>query len=207
MRQPASLLFALLLLLAACQPLRGLLAPPPARQLGRQLGRLLTAHPELLTRDTVLVHDTITVPVLRVETRFVGRTDPVRASTDSLRFAAALDSLLHRLQTSLDTAGRRAAVRGVQAVVGRARPRFPDTLCFDTLGLRGQVWRTGAAYRLRLTRAETRLAHAVPVLATTLHPCDCPTAPLWHDPRTWPWAWLLAGFAGGVFTCLLLRRR
>ena len=197
----------LCLLLACCAALGGcgirrLLAPPPERQ----LGRLLTAHPELLTRDTVLVHDTITVPRLRVETRFVYRSDPARAVADSLRLTAGLDSLLRRLQASLDTASHRAAVRGVYKFVQQARPRFPDTLCFDTLGLRGKVWRSGTADRLSLTRATIRQARTVPVLTTTLRPCDCPTALIWYDPRTWPWLWLLLGFVAGLLLCFSLRR-
>jgi hypothetical protein len=159
----------------------------------RQLGKLLTAHPELAQPDTVTIHDTITVPQVHVETKFVYRTNPVKEQRDSLR----LDSLLQKLETHLDTASRRATVREVFHYVRTERPRFPDTLCFDTLGLRGKVWRNGSNYRISLTRQEIRQPHAARAVVTRLKPCDC-AALVWYDPRTWPYGWLLVGILLGL---------
>ncbi|MDO7877375.1 hypothetical protein Q5H93_21720 [Hymenobacter sp. ASUV-10] len=176
------------LALSSCK-LGKLFEPSPERQ----LGRLLTAHPELAAADTVTIHDTITVPQVHVETKFVYRANPAREHTDSLR----LDSLLQKLETHLDTASRRATVREVFQYVRTERPRFPDTLCFDTLGLRGKVWRTGSAYQISLTRKEIRQPHAARAVVARLKPCDC--APLvWYDPRTWPYGWLLCGILIGL---------
>lgn len=168
----------------------------------QQLSRLVARHPELQRTDTVMVHDTITVPTLQVETRFVFTPNVVRERADSLQ----LDSLLQKLETSLDTAKRRATTREVFRYIRAERPRFPDTLCFDTLGLRGKVWRTGSAYRISLMRKEIRQPHTAKAVVATLHPCDCATT-IWYDPRTWPWLWVLAGFVAGNLLCFTLARR
>ena len=176
------------LALSSCK-LGKLFEPSPERQ----LGKLLTAHPELAQRDTVTIHDTITVPQVHVETKFVYRANPAREHTDSLR----LDSLLQKLETHLDTASRRATVREVFHYVRTERPRFPDTLCFDTLGLQGKVWRTGSSYHISLTRQEIRQPHAARAVVARLKPCDCALL-VWYDPRTWPYGWLLCGILIGL---------
>ena len=191
------LAFLLCLTLGSCAVSR-LLRPTPEQQ----LSRLVARHPELSHRDTVTIRDTVTVPAVRVETKFVYRPDPARERADSLN----LDSLLQKLETSLDTAKRRAATREVFRYIRVARPAFPDTLCFDTLGLRGKVWRAGSQYRISLLRREIRQPHEAKAIVTTLKPCTCKTV-IWYDPRTWPWLWVLAGFGAGCLLCFRLNRR
>lgn len=191
---------ALLLGLSACNPLRHLFAPNPERE----LGRLLTAHPELNTRDTVsvTVHDTVTVAKIDVQTRYVAVPNVVREQRDSLQ----LDSLINKLSASLDTAQRKAAQTSIRRLI-RARPIFPDTLCFDTLGVHGRIWQWGNVYNIRLTRDEIKTPHTATgkSVLQRLKPCSCKSV-IWYDPRTWPYLWLLAGFVAGLFLCFSIRR-
>lgn len=185
-------------LLGSCGVTR-LFEPSPARQ----LAKLVAAHPELQTRDTVTVHDTITVPQLRVETRFVYRANVVRERADSLK----LDSLLQKLESSLDTAKRRATTKEVFRYLRAERPRFPDTLCFDTLGLRGKVWHSGNAYRISLVRQQIRQGHAAKAVVARLKPCDCDTPATWYLPYTWPrWAIFWPAFLLGSLCTLFVTR-
>ncbi len=180
------------LALANCSTVR----PTPERQ----LDALLTAHPTLTVRDTITVHDTVTIQAVKVETRYVAVPNVVRERRDSLQ----LDSLLAHLSAELDTAQRKAAQSSIHRLV-RQRPYFPDTLCFDTLGVHGRIWQRGNVYTIKLTRdAITRPVTATTVV-TRLKAGNCPAA-IWYDPRTWPWAWVLAGFVGGILLCFSLRR-
>ncbi len=195
MRNP--LLFCLALLcLTACNPLRHLFTPTPEQA----LERFVSAHPELAKTDTLTIHDTVTVTKIEVRTRYVAAPNPVREQRDSVR----LDSLLTRLGASLDTAQRKAAQSSIHRLI-RQRPIFPDTLCFDTLGVHGRVWQRGNVYNIRLTRDAIRTPHEAKAAFQRLVPCDC-HSPIWYDPRTWPYLWLLAGFLGGIALCLILRR-
>lgn len=185
-----------LLLLAGCSVFR--------KTPEQKLAEFVAAHPELATTDTVTVtvHDTVTVPKIEVQTRYVAAPNVVRERRDSLQ----LDSLLNKLSASLDTAQRKAAQTSIHRLL-RQRPIFPDTLCFDTLGVHGRIWQQGNVYSIRLTRDEIKTPHTAQAKAAyqRLTPCGCNPI-LWYDPRTWPWLWLLAGFMGGIALSLILRR-
>lgn len=190
-------LAAALLAASACNPLRHILAPTPEQQ----LERFAAKHPGLARIDTVTVRDTVVVAKVEVRTRFVAVHDTVREQRDSLR----LDSLLSRLSTSLDSAQHKAAKASIHQLL-RQRPIFPDTLCFDTLGVHGRIWQRGNIYSIRLTRDEIRTPHEAKAAFQRLVPCACkPT--IWYDPRTWPWLWVLAGFVAGNLLCFTLARR
>jgi hypothetical protein len=164
----------------------------------QQLGTLLTAHPELTVADTITVRDTVVVAKVEVRTRYVAVPNVQRERRDSLQ----LDSLLNHLSAELDTAQRKAAQSVVHRLL-RQRPHFPDTLCFDTLGVHGRIWQQGNVYQIRLTRDAIKAPVAAKAVVARLKPCTTVT---WYDPRTWPWLWVLAGFAGGILLSLLLRR-
>jgi hypothetical protein len=187
---------AALLSLTACNPLRHVFAPSPAQA----LEKFAAQHPELTRVDTVTVRDTVVVAKVEVHTRFVALPNPVREQRDSLQ----LDSLLNKVSASLDTAQRKAAQFSLHRLI-RARPIFPDTLCFDTLGVHGRIWQRGNVYSIRLTRDAIRTPHEAKAAFQRLTPCTC-KSPIWYDPRTWPYLWLLAGFAAGIVLCLRLRR-
>lgn len=186
------LLAAVSLCLASCSVSR----PTPEQQ----LGKLLTAHPELAAPDTITVHDTVVVAKLEVQTHYVAVPNVVRERRDSLQ----LDSLLAHLSAEIDTAQRKAAQSSIHRLV-RQRPHFPDTLYFDTLGVHGRIWQQGNVYQIRLTRDAIKAPIAAKAVVARLKPCNCPVI-TWYDPRTWPWLWVLAGFAGGILLSLLLRR-
>ena len=192
------LLFFCLILLAvvACNPTRHLFAPSPEKA----LAKLTAKHPELLRPDTITIHDTVTVAKIEVQTRYVPVPNVVRERRDSLQ----LDSLLNQLSASLDTAQRKAAQANIHRLI-RQRPVFPDTLCFDTLGVHGRIWQQGKTYFIRLTRDEIKTPHQARQAIQRLTPCQCESV-IWYDPRTWPWLWLLAGFLAGIALCLILRR-
>ncbi|AWM31356.1 hypothetical protein [Hymenobacter nivis] len=193
------LFLCLLLLAAACNPLRSVLRPSPERQ----LSRLLTAHPELVKHDTVSVHDTVTVARVQVQTRYVAIPDRPRERGDSLQ----LDALLSRLGSALDTAQRKATQATIYRLV-RQRPYFPDTLRFDTLGVHGRIWQRGRVYSIRLTRDEIRTPHEARAVVSRLGPGDGNRPAAWYRPGTWPrWVYLLAGFLIGLLLCFRLARR
>lgn len=191
------LLAAALLTVSACNPLRHVFAPSPEQE----LERFAAKHPELARVDTVTVRDTIVVAKVEVHTRFVAVHDTVREQRDSLQ----LDTLINQLSASLDTAQRKAAQASIHRLI-RTRPIFPDTLCFDTLGVHGRIWQQGNVYNIRLTRDAIRTPHEAKAAFQRLVPCDCKPL-IWYDPRTWPYLWLLAGFMGGIALCLILRRK
>jgi hypothetical protein len=161
----------------------------------QQLAQLVADNPRLATTDTVTVtiHDTVTVAKEEGQTRYVAMPNVARERRDSLQ----LDSLLGRLSVSLDSAQHKAAKASIHRLI-RQRPIFPDTLCFDTLGVHGRIWQQGNVYNIRLTRDEIRTPHTAQGKAAyqRLTPCDCKTV-TWYDPGTWPWLWVLAGFVGG----------
>jgi hypothetical protein len=189
-------LLCLLLALTSCSVFR----PTPEQK----LAGLVAENPQLATTDTVTVtiHDTVTVTKIEVQTRYIAAPNVVRERRDSLQ----LDSLLSRVSASLDTAQRKAAQSSIHRLV-RQRPIFPDTLCFDTLGVHGRIWQRGNVYTIRLTRDEIKTPHTARARAAfqRLTACTCKSV-TWYDPRTWPWLWLLAGFAGGILLSLYLRR-
>ncbi|GAA4349840.1 hypothetical protein GCM10023185_06890 [Hymenobacter saemangeumensis] len=190
----ALLTVLLFLACAGCSLLR----PNPERQ----LGRLLTKFPELNTRDTVTVHDTVTVEQVKVETRYVAMPNPVRERRDSLH----LDSLLAKLSASLDSAQRKAAQGSIHRLV-RQRPYFPDTLCFDTLGVHGRIWQRGNVYHIKLTRDAITTPVAAKTVVTRIKPCNCNPVFGWRQPATWPrWVYLVLGaVARSLLTVSLIR--
>ncbi|MBO2009174.1 hypothetical protein [Hymenobacter negativus] len=171
----------------------------------QKLAQLVADNPHLVTTDTVTVtvHDTVTVAKVEFQTKYVAVPNVVREQRDSLQ----LDSLLNKLSASLDTAQHKAAKSNIHRLL-RQRPIFPDTLCFDTLGVHGRIWQQGNVYNIRLTRDEIKTPHTAQAKAAyqRLTPCDCKPV-IWYDPSTWPYLWLLAGFMGGIALCLILRRK
>ncbi len=188
------LLAALLITCSSCRLLR----PTPAEK----LADLVAAHPELARTDTI--HDTVRVYVPQVEIRrvFVPVPDTVREQLER----HTLDSLLSQLDVSLDSVQHVAARSRVLQWMLR-RPVLHDTLCFDTLGVMGRVWRVGHTYQLWIVRKA--LTQDVPTQHVVTRLLPCPPAPVyaWYDPKGWAW-WLLlgAGFLGGVAVCYGLFR-
>lgn len=188
----ALLLASCALLLGSCATLR----PTPEQK----LATLVERYPELATADTV--RDTVTVEIPRIEFRqvFVPVPDTARLQADR----ASIDSLLARVEATLDSAQYVATRDGIYQWA-QERPVLYDTLCFDTLGVQGRVWRDGQAYRLWVQRKQITASKPVQIVVDKLTPC--PPAPFYpfYDPRGWLWYWVaLAGFAaGGVFTCWL----
>lgn len=174
-------------LLASCSVLQ----PETPQQ---KLVSLVEKHPELAVADTV--HDTVTVEIPRIEFRkvFVPVVDTVQQRADR----ALLDSLLNRVELSLDSVQRAAARQQIQQWAAQ-RPVLNDTLCFDTLGVQGRVWRDGSTYQLWLERKHLTASAPVEVVVEKLMPCPPAPSYLWYDPRGWPyWLLLTAGFITGV---------
>ncbi|AHJ98937.1 hypothetical protein [Hymenobacter swuensis] len=180
------LLASCALLLSSCAALR----PTPEQK----LATLVERYPQLVVADTV--RDTVVVEIPSIEFRkvFVPVSDTARLQADR----ASIDSLLARVEATLDSAQYVATRDGIYQWA-QERPVLYDTLCFDTLGVQGRVWRDGQAYRLWVQRKQMTASKPVEIVVTKLTPC--PPAPFYplYDPRGWAW-WLLVavGFAGGV---------
>ncbi|MCC3159514.1 hypothetical protein LJ737_19890 [Hymenobacter sp. 15J16-1T3B] len=179
------------LLLASVSSCKLLDRPSPQEK----LAALVEQHPELTAPETLRLQVPVVVP--QVEVRTVYRPSPA----DSARHAfdlVRLDSLLHRAEVSLDSAQRAAATSRIRQWI-RAQPVPLDTLCFDTLGVQGNVWYARGAYQLWLVRKELHTTAPATVVQQQLRPC--PAAPVfaWYDPQGWPWYWVfLAGIVVGV---------
>lgn len=198
MRSHLLFLATVLLCATSCK----LLERPTPQQ---KLADLVEQHPELAVRDTV--RDTVRVEVPRVvfQKVFVPVIDSARTQAERHQ----LDSLLSRVELRLDSVQRLAVRQRMQQWLA-SRPVLDDTLCFDTLGVMGRVWRTGTAYQLWLERKAITQDVAREVVVDKLTPCSPCALPLiyaWYDPRGWPW-WLLlaAGFSSGVAVCYTLFR-
>ena len=125
---------------------------------------------------------------------------------------AQLDSLVERLQTSLDSA-QAAAVKARLQQLLLSRPVLRDTLCFDTLGIRGKIWLNGRNYKLAIIRDAIQDTARTEVVTGRLAPCpSLPPFSLFR-PGTWGfawWVWLLAGTVLGLLLgcslCIKLQR-
>ncbi|TGE23549.1 hypothetical protein [Hymenobacter metallicola] len=166
----------------------------------QKLATLVEQHPELTAKETIRVEVPVVVPQVEFQIKYV----PVRDTLREQREGLGLDSLLRHMDASLDSV-QRAAARSQVAAYVRSRPVLNDTLCFDTLGVKGWVWRTGTTYQIWVVRKSIEATGKTDVVATKLVPC--PSAPeyLWYDPRGWPW-WMsfLAGLVVGVGFCLVI---
>ncbi|MCB2379803.1 hypothetical protein LGH70_19560 [Hymenobacter sp. BT635] len=165
-----------------------------------KLATLVEQHPELTATETIRVEVPVVVPQVEFRTQYVPVRDTLREQRESLR----LDSLLRHVEASLDSAQRAAARHQVIKYV-QSRPVLNDTLCFDTLGVKGWVWREADTYQVWVVRKAIEATSKTDVVATKLVPC--PDAPeyLWYDPRGWPWWWsFLAGLVAGVGFCLVI---
>ncbi len=186
----------------ACSPLARLRATPEQR-----LSTLLTQHPQLRQPDTIRVQVPYEVPRIEFRTQYV----PVHDTVWQQRESSQLDTLINKLQGSLDSVQKVAARANLHRLLDN-RPVLRDTLCFDTLGVKGLVWREGRTYQIHITRAAIRDTASGSAAVSKLAPCPSQPAPsfAWYDPRgwLWPWyAWLLIGFALGILLCLWLLRR
>ncbi|OON67818.1 hypothetical protein [Hymenobacter sp. CRA2] len=180
-----------LILLAVLTGCRLLERPTPQQQ----VAELLAEHPELTVPETVRVQVPVVLPA--AEARVVYRPSPADSARHVLD-VRRLDSLLRQAEVSLDSVQRRAATRRVREWV-HSRPVPLDTLCFDTLGVRGRVWYQSGGYQLQLVRKALRTTAPAQVVRQQLRPC--PPAPhyAWYQPAGWPWWWVfVAGAAAGV---------
>lgn len=192
----------ILLLLAALAGCKLLERPTPQEK----LAELVQQHPELVAPETIRVQVPVVVP--RVEVRTQYRPSPADSTRHALDLVR-LDSLLHRAEVSLDSVQRRAATARIRQWI-RAQPVPLDTLCFDTLGVVGNVWYAHGAYQLWLERRKIRTTAPAQVVRQQLRPCPPALAYAWYDPQGWPWYWVFllgvvagVGLSYGVFSLIL----
>jgi hypothetical protein len=191
-----NLAFILLAVLMGLASSCALLRKTPAEK----VADLLAAHPELAAPETIRVAVPYEVPAVRFEKELVPVFDTIYVQRD----ATALDSLLSQLQGRLDSAQRVATTAQLHRLL-LSRPVLNDTLCFDTLGVAGQFWRVGRAYRLRITRAPiTGTAVAPPVVVQKLQACTTCAELSWYNPARWGWPWFVWLGIGLVLGVLLL---
>jgi hypothetical protein len=198
MKNLALILLAVLMGLASSC---ALLRKTPAEK----VAELLLQHPDLVAAETIRVAVPYAVPAASFERVLV----PVHDTIYVQRAATVLDSLLSQLQGRLDSAQRVATTAQLHRLL-LSRPVLNDTLCFDTLGVAGQFWRVGRAYRLRITRAPiTGTATAPPVVVRKLQPCTTCAELSWYNPAGWGlvwWHWLLIGVLLGALAAALFFR-
>ena len=179
------LLASATLLLTSCAALR---TPE------KKAADFIAKHPELVKPETLKIYVPFHVPQVHIRKEFV----PVHDTVWIQREAFQLDSLISNLQASLDST-QKAAVKAVVTPFVLDRPVLRDTLCFDTLGVKGRFWRVGRNYKLEIIRAAIRGNAAGTVVAPKLKTCPEVLHFSWYDPRGWVWWWLLfLGFAAGA---------
>lgn len=200
------LMATLLMLACSCSPLRSLSRQPAAK-----MATLLERHPELIQPETVQVRVPFAVPEVRFERSFY----PVHDTIYLQRERTELDSLIRNLTTSLDSAQSVATKAKLQQLL-LSRPVLRDTLCFDTLGVRGRIWLADRVYKLEIVRDQIRDTITGPAVVGKLALCPPLQAPAypWFDPAGWAlpwWLWLLMGAALGTwlgcYFCISLMRR
>lgn len=191
------LMAVLLMMACSCSPLRELRKTP-----GQKVADLIELHPELIKPETVQVRVPFYVPQVVIKKELI----PVHDTIYLQREASELDSLLTGLKSSLDSAEHAAAQLKLQQFV-LSRPVLHDTLCFDTLGVRGRIWRNDRVYKLEIIRAAITDTTTGAAVVGRLAPCP-PLQQLpglaWYNPAAWalPWyVWLLLGIILGI--CLL----
>jgi hypothetical protein len=202
-----ALVAGLALLSSSCSLTRALKPhrPTPAEQ----VAAILAEHPELVAKpETVTVKVYYRVPEVHFEKELV----PVYDTVYVQREASQLDTLVNQLQSRLDSA-HLVAVRHQLHQLLTDRPVLRDTLRFDTLGVKGKIWRVGRNYRLTVTRAaiqDTARGKAAIKQLQVLPPVHLP----FYNPAGWalPWyVWLLLGLVlgglAGFRICYLLTRR
>jgi len=168
-----ALLLGSLLALASCT----LLKPTTAEQ---KIANFIQRHPEVAYRDTI--RDTVRVEIPRIEIRKIFVADTAQQRRDRV----LLDSLLNNVETALDSVQRAAARQRIQQWAAK-RPVLNDTLCIDTLGVMGRIWRDGNTYQVWLERKGFTASAPVQTVVDQLKPC--PPAPHfpWYDPRGFVW--------------------
>ncbi|GGF22285.1 hypothetical protein GCM10011383_37400 [Hymenobacter cavernae] len=151
----------------------------------QKVAKFLTEHPNILSKETIRVEVPVRIPQIEFRTQYIPVRNVIREQRDSVQ----LDSLLHQVEISLDSVQRAAARHKVLQWV-ESRPTLQDTLCFDTLGVSGRVWRTGNAYQLWVVRKDIETKASTAVVATKLKPCPRLLVYAWYEVEGWPW-WLL----------------